>query len=392
MKVHATEGRIGPRLRPWKAAAFTVAFWGVVGLLFAGNSYLSLWMAGRPAPFATLAIWLQASWQFFSLLTWPVLWLVRRFPLDRQRWTRTVAVFACAGVVVAIVMTIWDVGVILLVGSFTDLAPLAGPYQQASFFQLCEQWFPRNTPLTVIAYAGMVASFHARSYYRRLQERELNSSQLEAQLAQARLAVLKAQLQPHFLFNTLNSISTLMHRDVDAADRMIARLADLLRLSMDSSSAQEVPLRQELDFLQHYLEIEQVRFSDRLRVSLDIEPATLNASVPSLILQPLVENAIRHGISPRRGPGRIAISSRRQGDDLELRVSDDGVGLAANRRGALREGLGLANTRARLDQLYGDRHRLELLEAAESGFEVRLSIPFHSAPPAADSGDVELRT
>src|SRR4029079_2186861 len=178
------------------------------------------------------------------------------------------------------------------------------------------------------------------------------------------LQALKMQLHPHFLFNTLNSISALLDEDVDAADQMLARLGDLLRMTLENSGAQEITLQEELEFLRCYLEIEQVRFNDRLTVDMKIEPATLDAQVPNLILQPIVENAIKHGIVSRIAPGRIEISAIRYGGSLKLQVRDNGPGLHPGEAssGRVKEGLGLANTRARLEQRYRHDHRFEMCD------------------------------
>jgi two-component system, LytTR family, sensor kinase len=225
-------------------------------------------------------------------------------------------------------------------------------------------------------YWVVVTALHAIDYYRKFHERELRAADLEKRLSQARLQALQMQLNPHFLFNTLHSISTLMHRDVEAADRMIARLSDLLRLALDSTEAQEVPLRQELAFVDRYLEIERIRFSDRLNVQKTIAPDTLNALVPNLILQPLVENALRHGIAPQSRRGRIDLRAQREHDTLELQVSDNGVGVPE--LNSLEEGVGLSNTRARLQQLYGKRHVFELRHAEQGGLVVTLRLPFRT--------------
>jgi len=226
----------------------------------------------------------------------------------------------------------------------------------------------------LLIYWVIVAVSHAFDYYRKYRERELRASELEKHLAQAKLQALQMQLNPHFLFNTLHSISSLMHKDVEAADRMIARLSDLLRAALEGAGTQQVTLRQELDLLQLYLAIEQVRFGSRLTVKMNIAPDTLGAQVPNLILQPLVENAIRHGIEPRARLGCIELQAHRQDGALALVVSDDGAGLGEN--GRIKEGVGLSNTRARLRELYGTAHRFELLRGQEGGVRVELSIPF----------------
>jgi len=186
------------------------------------------------------------------------------------------------------------------------------------------------------------------------------------------------QLHPHFLFNTLHSISALVHKNADAADKMIARLGDFLRLTLENSGAQEVSLQEELEFLKCYLEIERIRFEDRLSVQLAIDPEALDARLPNLILQPIVENAIRHGISRRTSAGRIEIEAHRLNGTLQVQVTDNGPGLASDSNSGtiVKAGVGLANTQARLKQLYGDRHRLDLSNATSGGLTVILEIPF----------------
>jgi len=200
--------------------------------------------------------------------------------------------------------------------------------------------------------------------------------ELEKRLAQAKLQALQMQLNPHFLFNTLHSISSLMHKDVEAADTMITRLGDLLRAALAGAETQEVPLREELTLLELYLAVEQVRFGSRLSVKIDVAPDALEAQVPNLILQPLVENAIRHGIEPRARPGRIELRARRENGALTVVVSDDGAGLIGNAQ--IKEGIGLSNTRARLRELYGANHRFELLRSEQGGVRVEINLPFHS--------------
>lgn len=215
---------------------------------------------------------------------------------------------------------------------------------------------------------------HAMEYYRRYRQREIAASRLQAQLARAQLDALRAQLQPHFLFNTLHAISALMYRDVDSADRMMTRLSDFLRLTLDGAAAQEVPLKREMEYLDKYLEIEQVRFGPRLEVEHRIDPATLDLLVPNLALQPLVENAVRHGIAARAAGGRIQIAASVSGVTLMIEVIDDGAGAA----GEIVEGVGISNTRARLRQLYGGTAKLELGSAPGGGFRARLLLPAHT--------------
>jgi sensor histidine kinase YesM len=244
-----------------------------------------------------------------------------------------------------------------------------------------------NFDWEMMTYWTIVGVGMALKYMHEARARELNAAQLETRLVEARLHTLQRQMQPHFLFNTLNTISALMHRDVDAADAMIARLSDLLRMSLQRVGVQEVPLKEELDFLAKYLEIEQTRFRDRLTVVFDIQADTLHALVPNLLLQPLVENAIKHGIGPRPTPGQITVRARRTGALLELDVQDNGVGLSAARLTDFNRGVGLSNTRSRLDHLYGSLHRFEFRQPAEGGLLVCIAIPM--AELAGEMGEAE---
>ena len=216
-------------------------------------------------------------------------------------------------------------------------------------------------------------------YYQRYREGELRASQ-------AQLQALKMQLHPHFLFNALHSISALVHSDPDAADKMIARLGDFLRLTLDSAAAQEVPLRQEIEFLNCYLEIERIRFQDRLTTRLEVDPQVLNCRVPNLILQPIVENAIRHGVSQRAAHGHVEVRAYRAGQCLRLEVRDNGRGLPDDGAAAVHTtqsgsgGVGLSNTRARLQQLYGGAYRFDIANAPTGGAVVTLEIPLQGSP------------
>jgi LytS/YehU family sensor histidine kinase len=232
-----------------------------------------------------------------------------------------------------------------------------------------------------LGYAAIVGVAAAITYQRQAQDRALRASQLETRLAEAQLQALQRQLHPHFLFNTLNAISALMHRDVEAADQMLMRLSDLLRIALDQPGVQEVALKDELDFLAKYLEIEQARFGDRLSVHFDVDPITLDAQVPNLILQPLVENSVRHAIAMRVEPGIIEIRAGRAGDALVLDVGDNGPGFPQGLQPPRGRGVGLANTRSRLEHLYGAGGRLEFTERPGGGLIVRVTVPFKSEEP-----------
>ena len=224
-------------------------------------------------------------------------------------------------------------------------------------------------------YLIVMTAAHALAYYRRAQDRDRQALVLTAGLNQARLDALRLQLQPHFLFNTLNAISTLVHRDADAADELISDLSDLLRASLENQD-HEVPLAREIELLDRYLAIEQTRLGDRLRIVRDIDSAATAALVPTFLLQPLAENAIRHGLEPRAAPGTLTVSARRIGDELHLSVTDDGVGLGPADARTARHGIGLANSEERLRTLHAGRARLTLLSPPAGGVCVEVVLPF----------------
>jgi LytS/YehU family sensor histidine kinase len=228
----------------------------------------------------------------------------------------------------------------------------------------------------LLIYGAIVGVCYAIDYYRKYREREFVAAQLEAQLAQAQLDSLRMQLHPHFLFNTLNGIVGLVRDNKnDAAVRMLVGLSDLLRHALEHSDRQEVQLREELNFIKLYLSIQQMRFPDRLQIDLDIDPATSKALVPNFVLQPLIENALRHGIGRSAGAGSIGISSRRENGSLLITVSDNGAGLPNHWQLKTNCGIGLANTAARLQQLYGENHRFDIHNRDGGGVEVEIVIP-----------------
>ena len=237
--------------------------------------------------------------------------------------------------------------------------------------------------LNILAYGSLVGLAHAVHFYGRYRERERRAVLLESHLSRARLHALQAQLQPHFLFNALNAVATLLRRDARAAQEALTSFSELLRLALSQSDRQEVPLSEDLRFLERYVEIQQTRLGDRFRFEQSVEPAALDCLVPALLLQPLVENALRHGIepSPRRGTVRVAVT--RQSERLMLRVEDDGVGLMEN-KGQLQTGIGLSNLRARLEALYGNRQKVEMISRPEGGVAVQVEIPLREA--ASDNG------
>jgi LytS/YehU family sensor histidine kinase len=258
---------------------------------------------------------------------------------------------------------------------YEEMMTFKKPFVEMVWIRLANEFH-----LELIVYGMILGVGYAFSYYRRFRERELRTTQLESQLAQAELQALRMQLQPHFLFNTLNGIAGLVRDQKNrAAVSMIAGLSDLLRHTLQNAGKQEVPLREELEFLELYLDIQQMRFPDRLKVQMQIAPEALDAQVPNLMLQPLVENAIRHGIAERAAAGTVGVSARRENGQLELKVYDDGPGLQPKQRPEESAGIGLSNTRARLEQLYGERYRFDVQNRAEGGVEAIIRIPLQLA-------------
>ena len=319
-------------------------------------------------------------WYSWAVLTPGILWLTQKFPFERATWKAAIPVHI-AGVIVATLLH-----VAMAVASAMAIYWMAGE-SLTSWLMEFQQMLILNFDWEMMTYWTIVGVGHAIRYHYQVRSKELSAAQLETRLVEAQLHTLQQQMQPHFLFNTLNTISALMHRDVDAADAMIARLSDLLRMSLQRVDVQEVELKEELDFLSKYLEIEQTRFRDRLSVVFDIQADTLDALVPNLLLQPLVENAIKHGIGPRPTPGQIVVRARRVGAMLELDVQDNGVGLSQARLTDFNRGVGLSNTRSRLDHLYGSLHRFEFRQPAEGGLLVLIAIPM--AELAVEVGEGE---
>lgn len=315
-------------------------------------------------------------WVFWAALFPLVVYVARRFPFTRGHGAGVWLTHLGIGITIALVhyaFTMWFMGVIGH-GNWTDAGHTYGAHL------LSEANFRLGVHFS--AYFLVLGVVLAWEYYRKYRERELLASQLSAQLSQAKLQALRMQLNPHFLFNAMNSIAMLVRRDDNAqAVRMLAGLSDLLRYVLEDSRSDEVPLREELSFLQRYLEIERVRFQDRLKVKVDADEEALDAFVPNLLLQPLVENALRHGIGPKIGGGRIDVCARHEGGNLWLEVRDNGVGLPHDQMVAFHTGVGLTNTRERLEHLYGDRHRFECRTPTGGGLAITIVIPF--APDVA---------
>lgn len=352
--------------------------WTVLGLFYFSQGLVERLVSHDPTPWwHYLLAWLSGVY-IWALLTPAILSLGRRFPVERRNWLRRVALH------------------LLLSAGFSvfELTLETALYSRLHLFPTLIKDFRGGLALLLVSgFHGGILNYWivlgvqwGVLYYRRYQERsrevlkfELRASELQSQLMSAQLHALKMQLQPHFLFNTLNAITVLVRQQKGKdAEQMLGHLSDLLRGVLEDVEAQEVSLRRELEYLQLYLALEQVRFPDRLRVEISVDPATQEASVPQLILQPIVENAIRHGIGRSSSAGRILISASKIKGTVELRVQDDGPGLSPSDSSQDR-GLGLANTRARLQQLYGPDGRLKIENCDRGGVIVTMSIPFHHA-------------
>jgi signal transduction histidine kinase len=362
----------------WSRWLLVFGLWTIIGLSFAIQSYLTRSEIGNPVTWRFALGRNLVDWYLFALLSVPSLGLARRIPIEQADWRRRAVIHLAASAVFSLAWMVLRAGVVHLLQLTESGAPIG--FTEAFTHALVATFF-----FNVLIYWVIISFSHAIDYYGRYQEREVRAAELEKRLAEAKLQALQMQLNPHFLFNTLHAISALMHDNVDLADRMISRLSDLLRTTLASTDRQEVPLRQEVAFLKKYLEIEQTRFGERLQVKMSIEPDTWDALVPNLILQPLVENAIRHGIEPQAKPGVVELSARGDNGCLHLEVRDNGVGLRAAR--PIREGVGLSNTRARLQELYGAEHQFEIADAAAGGLVVRMVIPMRKEPAPASETD-----
>jgi len=362
--------RSSPAFRRLLSVLGFVVLWSLIGLAFAGQFYLSSSLLGRYITWGQAIRYSLADWHVWALLSIPIAALARRYPPAPDTPWKTAGIHLGAGLFFALVYVVVRALVGQVHGWLID--------EQATFMEVFRPLFVKTFPFNLLIYGVIVSVSHALDYYRKYHERTVQTLELEKHLTEARLQSLLRQLKPHFLFNALNGIASLMYSDLAAAERMLIRLAELLRQTMSQSGAPLTALKSEISFLECYLGIEQIRFRERLSVQLEIDPATLDAQVPSLILQPLVENAIRHGIEPQMRVGRIRVRSLREAGDLVLTVTDNGGGMPVG--GFKREGIGLANTRARLAELYGKRQRFELTNQPEGGLCVRLSFPFGTQP------------
>jgi hypothetical protein len=333
---------------------------------------------GGDASIRNLALLNTSFWFTWGVLAWPLTVLSYRFRIDRSP-RLAVPLHIGALVVAAAIHIAQQTSVQVIV--IYDRYKTSKPDMLASFHwpDVWARVFPQQLGMLLdwelVAGAGIIGFAHAIFYYREGQQRAIREANLEMRLVEARLQTLQRQLHPHFLFNTLHAISALMHRDVPAAERMLIQLSDLLRMTLDIGKRPDIRLGDELDFLGKYVQIEQVRLAERLSVRIDVDPDTLDAVVPALILQPLVENAIKHGIAPLGRPGEVAVAARREGDMLIMTVTDTGLGPTELALAALSTGIGVSNTRARLVHQFGAHFRFEF-KRHTGGFTVLVALPF----------------
>jgi signal transduction histidine kinase len=342
-----------------------LAIWSVVAMFSVLQMYVSRTALGHRPPLGPVLLLELPVWAFWAGLTVPVVMLARRFPLDRSRPLRGLAVHAIAAITVGLVAVAFQM---LWYQAFNPY-PMPGASVTIWFWE----YFRRYFVVGVVMYWAVVGVYHAFANYLLYRARELEATRAKAQLTEARLRALRMQLHPHFLFNTLNSVSALVDHRPAEARRILALLADLLRVSLRTDARHVIPLEDEIRFLERYLDIEQVRFGERLWVTMSVEPETRRAATPSFLFQPLVENAIRHGIAQRDEGGRMWISARRRNGSLVIHVMDDGPGIDGR---MVEEGIGLSNTRRRLGELYGAEQSLSLSQRPGGGLDVRVEIPF----------------
>lgn len=340
--------------------------WTIVALFFSTQVYMMSYAENQPIRYGRGFVVQGSACFIWALATPLMLWLARRFRIERHNWLRQTALHF----VFSLILTSTLIGLHYLV-----FMTLLGRTSYIAPFRLLNYVY-YNLDRWVLVYWFTILMSHAFNYYNSFRKGELKASQLHTQLVQSQLEALKMQVHPHFLFNTLHSISALLSKDTEGARKMITRLGDFLRLTLENSGSMEVTLQQEIEFLNGYLEIERIRFQDRLTTNIHVDPEVLDVRVPNLILQPLVENAMRHAIGNSTS-GRVEINAAPRNGVVRIEVKDNGPGINNDRTVETRpgKGLGLANTRARLVGLYGEAAKFELTNDPAGGLIVTLEIP-----------------
>jgi sensor histidine kinase YesM len=344
--------------------------WTFVAVIFTVKQSMSATAWGREISIVETFSIQFVSWAGWMLITFFIFFLGESWFPSGRNFYRNIFWLFLLGIGVVAFQTLHQALFLPMVGT------LGGKMVFDTFSETYKAMLVSNWLLSSSLYLMTLGIVLVTSFYKKYQKRELESSKLEASLNRARLQVLQMQLHPHFLFNTHNAITELIHKDPDVAEKMLTNLSDMLRISLDNIEVEEVTLHQELEFVEKYIEIEQVRFQERLKFSLQIDPVTLDAIVPNMILQPLIENAVKHGISPLKEGGTIRIKTYLKEKSLFIRVSDDGVGLPAGEGNFVVKGIGLANTQARLLHLYKDDQSFQINPEGEKGFVVLIKLPF----------------
>jgi anti-sigma regulatory factor (Ser/Thr protein kinase) len=349
--------------------------WVMLGVIYAAPVYVEV----RTEQHGHMA-WRIFSWGILTWLAWApltpaIVWLARQYSLLGEAWKRNLIVHLPAFLFFSVLHSAAGTAITLWIKPFDNMGDSPKTFWPRFLLRI-----PGSFGSDLLVYGGVVGIFYAIDYYRKYREREFQASRLEAQLAQAQLDSLRMQLHPHFLFNTLNSIVGLVRDNKNgAAVNMLVGLSDLLRHTLEYSSRHEVELREEINFIKLYLSIQEIRFSDRLRIELDIDPRTTKALVPNLILQPLTENALRHGIARSANSGLVGISSAVTDGHLRLTVYDEGAGLPDDWQLKGSAGIGLANTIARLQQLYDEDQQFDIRNRDGGGVEVVIVMPFKTS-------------
>lgn len=352
-----------------------LAVWAVLGVIYAAPIYVEVRAEGHGHTAWRIFTWGILTWVAWAPLTPAMIWLARKFSVVGEAWKRNLAVHLPAFLLISTLHSAAATAINLRVKPFDNMGG-----SPKAFWPRFLSSVTGSFGSDLLIYAGVIGVFYAFDYYRKYREREVAATRLEAQLAQAQLDSLRMQLHPHFLFNTLNSIVGLVRDNKNnAAVNMLVGLSDLLRHTLEYSSRHEVELREEINFIKLYLSIQEMRFSDRLRIELDIDPRTTKALVPNLILQPLTENALRHGIARSTDSGLVGINSVVEDGHLRLTVYDDGAGLPDDWQMKGSMGIGLANTAARLQQLYDNDHEFDIRNRDTGGVEVVIVMPFRTS-------------
>jgi len=349
-----------------------VALWSIPGIAALSFYYLNQTVTAQPMywPFALVST--LPNWYLWAIMAPAIIWIGKRYRIERENWVQTVFLVHIPTMVT-----------LLLIHSLANLFLFYAtgmPGHESMTTGLYKVHFWTRVHSNILTYWTVLGLFYAYDYYRKFLNREQAAAILEIRLAEANLRALKMQLHPHFLFNTLNSVAALVRKnDNKTAVKMLVKLGDFLRLALENKGIQEIPLSQEIDFLQRYLSIEMIRFGERLTVNYDVSEGISAGYVPNMILQPLVENAIHHGIGPNADKGIIDIRARKEGSELILEVQDNGQGLT-NQSENRREGVGLSNTRGRLESIYGDRAEFSIQNAPEGGLVARIVLPYDVQP------------